>query len=96
MTGGTIGANGGGAGLQTHDTTFTIVASGPTATIASRMEALSGAITFDVANGGADPDLDVTGDIGGASAVVKKTPGTCRYSGRQILQRDHATLTGAC
>ncbi|NQT37286.1 MAG: autotransporter-associated beta strand repeat-containing protein, partial [Planctomycetes bacterium] len=89
MTGGIIEAGpAGGAGLQTHASTFTTHGSTDPATVAARVQAAFGDVTFDVADGAADMDMIVSGDIHGGNDIFKTGAGTLH------LTHANNTLTG--
>jgi len=82
MTGGVIEAGpAGGSGLQTHASVFTGNAAPTAAFIHARVQAAMGDITFDIADGAADPDMHVTAQIYGGNGFSKTGAGTLLLSG---------------
>ncbi len=95
MTGGVIEAGpAGGAGLQTHASTFTGNAAAGTAFIRARIQAAMGDIAFDIADGAAEPDMHVTAQIYGGNGFSKTGAGTLLLSGSNTYSGATAVNAG--
>ena len=69
-----------GAGTLTVNNTVTTNASATTAAVTGNLNLSSAVVTFDIADGGADPDMEIVGAISNG-AVNKTGSGTLKFSG---------------